>query len=217
MTKTSVDPLKTVSLKSSRRATWIGHAACAWALLFAAEHIYWACGGSLLVGEANVRDSMNWFAHNPWSYVLSWGLLVALFAILALFPLALVWPGKRIKQRHMQVIALVAGYLGMTLMAVYSFTTQNSQMGLLCLGVCIFGLAVAFLRPRTQSIPGWLVFVGNWIFGGGMAIYGCIYIIAALFHIHTDYFLLYLVGGGINWAVEGILFVAVAWMVSRMR
>lgn len=197
------------------RALWAGYAACAWALLFTLEHAYWACGGSLFVGEADAHESMSQFIHNPWSYVLSWTLLSGLFAILALFPLALVWSGRRFSRQRAQIIAIVAGYLGMALMAVYSFVTGDKQIGLTCLGVGVLGLLVAFVRPRGEGVAHWMTLVATWIFGAGMTIYGCCYTVLALSNVHAASFTAYLFAGGMNWLVEGLLFLATAWLVSR--
>ena len=192
----------------------MGYAACAWALFFTLEHVYWAFGGSWLLSEANARNSVSQLAHLSWSYVFGSVLLIALFAILALFPLALTWQGKQSTQRHMQWIAVILGYVGMILMAAYSFATQQSLVGLASLGICVLGVGVAFVRPHSQSVERWLVLVATWIFGAGMIIYGCMYIAVALLNMHAEYFLQYLVAGGLNWTIEGILFVTVAWLAS---
>jgi hypothetical protein len=203
------------------KLTWLqrwtrrmGYAACAWALFFTLEHVYWLCGGSWLLNTADTRNAESFFAHNPWSYVIQSGLLIALFAILALFPLALTWQGKHITQRTVQWIAVSLGYMGLILMAAYSFATQASLLGLASLGICVLGVAVAFVRPHSQSAARWQVVVATWILGAGMTIYGCIYIAVALLNSHAEYFLQYLVAGGMNWTIEGILFVTVAWLAS---
>jgi hypothetical protein len=192
----------------------MGYAACAWALLFTLEHVYWLCGGSWLLSQANAPNVESLFAQNPWSYVAGSGLLIALFAILALFPLALTWQGKHISQRSLQWIAVILGYMGLILMAAYSFATQASLLGLASLGIVVLGVGVAFVRPHSQSVARWLVVVATWIVGAGMTIYGCIYIVTALLNIHAEYFLQYLVAGGMNWTIEGMLFVTVAWLAS---
>jgi hypothetical protein len=190
----------------------MGYAACAWALLFTLEHVYWLCGGSWLLSKANAPNVESLFAQNPWSYVFGSGVIIALFAILALFPLALTLQGKH--QRNVQWIAVILGYMGMILMAAYSFATQQSLFGLASLGICVLGVGVAFVRPHSQSVARWLVVVATWIFGAGMTIYGCSYIAVALLNSHAEYFLQYLVAGGMNWTIEGILFVTVAWLAS---
>jgi hypothetical protein len=203
--------------KLTRLQRWtrgMGYAACAWALFFTLEQLYWVCGGSWLLSEANIQSARSAFAQNPWSYVIQSVLLIALFAILALFPLALTWQGKHINQRNMQWIAVILGYTGLILMAAYSFATQAIVLGLACLGICVLGVGVAFVRPHNQSVERWLVLIATWIFGVGMTIYGCIWIYTALLNIHSAYFRQNLVAGGMNWTIEGILFVTVAWLAS---
>ncbi len=102
----------------------------------------------------------------------------------------------------------------MILMAADSFATQKSVLGLASLGICVLGVGVALVRPHSQSLERWLVLVATWIFGAGMTIYGCIWIVAALLNLHSAYFLQGLVQGGMNWTIEGILFVTVAWLAT---
>lgn len=201
--------------KMTRLQRWtrgMGYAACAWALLFTLEQVYWISGGSWLLNWGGSVESQ--FAQNPWGYVFESVLLIALFAILALFPLALTWQGKHITQRHLQWMAVILGYMGMILMAAYSFATQQAVYGLASLGICVLGVGVALVRPHSQSVERWLVLVATWIFGAGMTIYGCVWIVTALLNTHSAYFLQNLVGGGMNWTIEGILFVTVAWLAT---
>jgi hypothetical protein len=203
--------------KLTRLQRWtrgIGYAACAWALFFTLEHVYWLCGGSWLQSEANMRSASSAFAQNPWSYVIQSVLLSALFAILALFPLALIWQGKHIKQRTMQWMAVILGYTGLILMAAYSFAIQAIVLGLASLGICALGVGVALVRPHSQRVERWLVLIATWIFGAGMTIYGCIWIVTALFNSQSADFLQGLLQGGMNWTIEGILFMTVAWLAA---
>ena len=203
--------------KLTRLQRWtrgMGYAACAWALFFTLEHVYWVCGGSWLLSEALARGFASLFAQNPWSYVFGMGIIIALFAILALFPLALTWQGKQSTQRHLQWMVVILGYIGLILMAVWSFATQQTVWGLASLGICVLGVGVALVRPHNQSVEHWLVLVATWIFGAGMTIYGCFYIVMALRNIHSAYFVQNLVAGGMNWTIEGILFVTVAWLAT---
>jgi hypothetical protein len=190
----------------------MGYAACAWGLFFTLEHVYWVSGGSWLLSTADRRNAARFFAQNPWSYVIQAVLLSALFAILALFPLALTWQGKRIRQRTLQGIAVSSGYVGLILMAAYSFATQASLLGLACLGICVLGVGVALVRPHGQGAARRQVLVATWIGGAGMTLYGGVWIITALLNMHAVYLPEYLVAGGMNWAIEGLLFVAVAWL-----
>ena len=163
------------------KLTWLqrwtrvmGYAACAWALLFTLEHVYWVSGGSWLLSEALARGFVSLFAQNPWSYVAGMGIIIALFAILALFPLALTWQGKQSTQRHLQWMVVILGYMGLILFAVWSFATQQTVQtvyGLASLGICVLGVGVALVRPHSQSVEHWLVLVATWIFGAGMTIY----------------------------------------------
>jgi hypothetical protein len=192
----------------------MGYAACAWGLFFTLEHIYWVCGGSWLLGPAQTRNAARLFAQHPWGYVLQTALLCALFAILALFPLALTWQGKQLKQRTLQGVALLGGYAGLILMAAYSFATQAIGLGLACLGMCALGGGVALVRPRTQGAARWQALVATWLLGAGMTLYGGLWFVTGLLNMHTVYLPEYLVAGGMNWTVEGILFVTVAWLAS---
>jgi uncharacterized membrane protein len=216
MSKTRSDNLSIQPVPSllKRWTRGMGYAACAWGLLFTLEHVYWICGGRWLLGKTIAQSLESLYAYNPWSYVFFTGLIIALFAILALFPLALTWQEKHVSQRNMQWIAIIFGYMGMILMAAYCFAIQEILQGLICLGVCILGIGVAFVRPRGQSAVRWQVVVVTWIFGSGMTIYGCTYIVIALLNIHSALFMHYLVAGGMNWTIEGVLFVTVAWLVS---
>ncbi len=192
----------------------MGYAACAWGLFFTLEHVYWLCGGSWLQSQADIRSASSAFAQNPWSYVIQSVLLSALFAILALFPLALTWQGKQSTQRHVQWLAVISGYTGLILMAAYSFATQATVLGLASLGICVLGIGVALVHPRSQSVEHWLVLVATWIFGAGMTIYGCVWLVTSLLNMHSADFLQGLIQGGMNWTIEGILFVTVAWLAS---
>lgn len=204
-----------------RKLTWLarwtrraGYAACAWALFFTLEHVYWVCGGSWLVSTADARNAARFFAQNPWSYVTQAVLLSALFAILALFPLALTWQGKHVRQRTLQRIAVISGYVGLILMAAYSFASQASLIGLACLGICVLGVGVALVRPHGQSAVRWQVVVATWIGGAGMTLYGGMWFVTALLNMHAVYLPEYLVAGGMNWTVEGLLFLTVAWLAT---
>ncbi len=164
------------------------------------------------MSTAEARNAARFFAQNPWSYMIQAVLLCALFAILALFPLALTWQGKHFKQRNLQRIAVISGYVGLILMAAYSFATQASLIGLTCLGICVLGVGVTLVRPHGQSAVRWQVVVATWIGGAGMTLYGGIWIVMALLNMHTVYLLEYLVSGGMNWTLGGLLFLTVAWL-----
>ncbi|GHO46558.1 hypothetical protein [Ktedonospora formicarum] len=189
---------------------WSGYAACAWALLFAAAHVYWACGGNIGLAPETSQEASVQFSANPWLYVVGWGLNIALFVIEALFPLTLVWSGKS------QWVALIAGYVGMILFAMDSLLFAHEISGcLLALGVCALGIIVGLLRPRNQSVSRWMVLFATWAFGIGMSLYGCGYCSIPLWHLfgassflQAPYALLY----GSIWLTGGILFQVSAWL-----
>lgn len=47
-----------------------------------------------------------------------------------------------------------------------------------------------------------------------MTLYGGMWIVTALLNSHAVYLPEYLVAGGMNWTIEGRLFVTVAWLAS---
>ena len=190
---------------------WIGYVACSWAFLFAAAHVYWGFGGQ--IGLFGTSDTLLMFAADPTMYILSWTLSVFLFTTIGLFPLALVCPGEWLHQRQLQRVALVLGYLGMTLVALYGFLISHEViMGLAGLGVCLLGAVVAVARPGDVPILQWMVYVATWTLGLGMILYGVSYLVIAVLNVSTKYFLIYLITGGMSWTIEGVLFVATAWM-----
>lgn len=200
----------TVTNNRTRRALWTGYAACAWGMFFAVRHLFWLLAGRFGL-EPTVQDT--------WSVMLSGIFSVLLFGLLALFPLALVWPFGWIIRRPVQISLLVASYVAMILLnlncLLFSWSGPWSGFGLYPLAACLIGGLVAFARPRQQSIPHWMILVATWVLGAGMTLYGGTYMFLAFLQPTTDRFLGYLLVGGVNWTVEGVLFVATAWLVSR--
>jgi len=194
----------------TRWTRWTGYVAFAWGTLFAAQHLCWFLAGRFGQGPT-VQDT--------WSATLSGIFSVLLFGLLALFPLALVWPFCWIGQRRLQIALLAASYVTMILLNLSSFlfswSGPRSGFGLYPLLVCVIGGLVAFVRPRDQSIAYWMVLVATWAFGAGMALYGGAYVFLAFLQPTVDGLLGYLLVGGVNWTVEGVLFVATAWVVGR--
>ena len=192
------------------RARWVGYAACGWGAFFAAQHLYGVVTGKFESGTA---------IHDPWSYVIAEVFSVLLFTLLALFPLALVWPSRWIGQRRLQITLLATSYGAMILLNLSSFlfswSGAWSGFGWYPLLVCVNASLVAFVRPRHQSILPWMVLVATWAFGVGMTLYGGAYVYLAFLRPNFESFLGYLLIGGLNWTVEGLLFVATAWLASR--
>jgi hypothetical protein len=75
MIKTRSDnlPLQPMPSLLKRWTRGIGYAACAWALFFTLEHIYWLCGGRWLLNGMYAQSAESLFVQNPWIYVLSSG------------------------------------------------------------------------------------------------------------------------------------------------
>ena len=200
----------TISGARTRWTRWTGYAAFAWGMFFAAQHAYW-----LLAGRFGLEPTV----HDTWSVTLSGIFSVLLFGLLALFPLALVWPFCSIGPRRLRIALLAASYVTMILLNLSSFLFSWSRpwsgFGLYPLFVCAIGGLVAFARPRDQSIPRWMVLIATWAFGAGMTLYGGAYVFLAFLQPTVDGLLGHLLVGGVNWTVEGVLFVATAWVVGR--
>lgn len=193
-----------------RRARWIGYAAFGWGTFFAVEHLYWFLAGSFGLGSA-VLDNR--------SYAIAAVFSVVLFGLLALFPLTLVWPSRSIGRRRLQISLLATSYGAMILLNlssfVFSWSGPWSGFGYYPLLVCLVSVPVALVRPRHQSGPYWMVLVATWAFGIGMTLYGGAYVYVAFLQPTTEEFLGYFLVGGVNWTVEGVLFVAAAWSRGR--
>jgi hypothetical protein len=144
---------------------------------------------------------------------------VVLFGLLALFPLALVWPSLWIGQRRLQITLLAASYGAMILLnlssVAFSWSGPWAGFGLYPLLICLIGGLVAFVRPHHQGIPHWMVLVATWAFGIGMTLYGGAYVYLAFLQPTVETFLGFFLVGGVNWTVEGVLFVATAWLAGR--
>ncbi|EFH88976.1 DUF3995 domain-containing protein [Ktedonobacter racemifer] len=202
------------SFLPSRWIVWTGYAACAWALLFAMEHAYWAFGGTWLLASGSTQELQRQFAENPASYIISWAVDVMVFAVLALFPLALIWRGKRISQSRIQIFTLIYAYASLFFFALTGMIRHDNMLVLFSLAVSVLSIPIAFIRPRNQNIPSWLVTFATWTFGIGMTLYGLSYFIVAFLNIHAGHFWTYIAAGGLNWTIEGILFMMVAWLAN---
>ncbi|RED63312.1 hypothetical protein [Cohnella lupini] len=200
-----------ISVTMKPLTKWIGFAACAWGLLFAAGHVLLFFGG----GSFIVRPQ---FANNYGIYLLASTISVLLFISIAMLPLALVWPFRWISQRRLQILTLLLAYLALSSFAIYEWVIAAEQRAaLLTALVCAISIVAAFVRPKSQSVARWLVFIATWVFGAGMALYGGAYLILAFFQPTFDKFLGYLFLGGMTFFVEGLLFLATGWLVSRKR
>ncbi len=194
---------------ASPRVLRTGYAACAWGLWFAAVH-FW-----LFFGPGSFRVQVQ-FAHSTWVYAFASILSVLMFTAAALLPLALVWPFRWTSQRRVQHVTVILSYAALIGFIVYELVVAQ-ELGVVLVGasVCIVGVVVAFIRPRTETAAHRMVLTATWVVGIGMTLYGGAYVYLAFsqstFERGLGYFLL----GGVNFALEGILFVATAWMSSR--
>lgn len=182
--------------------TWIGYAAVAWALAFAAMHYYWALGGAWLVGETGAEQSARLLASDPWYYWMSWATLSTVFVVAGLFPLALTRP-RGVALAMWLRLALTWGTCAVLLFLVASLVLSDgpswTQIPFL---VCAAGLAVVGIRYRT--VPRRALLAATGILGLGMALYGAIGIG-------------YASPWGPWWLLGGVLFLATAWFHGRRR
>ncbi|QBD75741.1 hypothetical protein EPA93_06860 [Ktedonosporobacter rubrisoli] len=192
-----------------RPPQWTAYAAFGWGLLFAIIHAaLFFGGGSFALGPQ--------FAHNYAIYLLSSTISVLLFTVLALFPLSLVWPFRWLSQKRLQIFALLLAYLAVIGFGLYELIIARELRGVvLTIGICLAGVLVAFMRPRSQSLSHWMILVATWAFGIGMTLYGGGYLLIALLHINTPGFLELFFLGGMTWTPEGIFFILAAWSMSH--
>lgn len=168
------------SLLLSRWTVWTGYAACLWAVLFAAAHLYWAGGGTFDMNAQEVAQGRIWLAQAPLPYLFGWTITIVMFVVEGLFPLALVWRGSRARQ--MQIMTLTLAYAGMIVFALGDFLVMHqSLLGIVALIICALGVLVAFVRPRSQaSVPQWMILVATWVLAAGNALNGLVYCSVAL-------------------------------------
>jgi hypothetical protein len=187
----------------------VGYAACAWGLWFAAVH-FW-----LFFGPGSFRVQVQ-FAHSTWVYAFASILSVLMFTAAALLPLALVWPFRWTSQRRVQQVTVILSYAALIGFIVYELVVAQ-ELGVALSGatVCIVGGAVALTRPRHETIAHRMVLTATWAVGIGMTLYGGAYIYFAFLQPTFERGLGYFLLGGVNFTLEGILFVATAWMSSR--
>jgi hypothetical protein len=113
---------------TARRASpaWAGHAACAWAVIFALMSLYWAAGG--MVGSETLGVELDRLAHErDASFVGELWAAFVLKMMAAVLALALVEPwGRRLPRRLLQLLGWATG-AGITLYAVANFV-QHALM-----------------------------------------------------------------------------------------
>jgi hypothetical protein len=131
---------------------WAAYGACAWALAFAAVHLYWALGGT-----AGLPKGFT-VAMNPALFVID-VLAIPLCVVGALLALALVRPwGRRVHRR----LLLACNWAVCALLVLHSVPT-----------LVVYGLVAVGLREGALSaLERWSLFVYEpWFFAGGV-LYG---------------------------------------------
>lgn len=182
-------------------------------VLFAAAHAYWAFGGTALLSAAMGKDSREQWDRDPRGYAVSWAILTLLLVCAGLFPAALAWRGGRVDQRRMERLAVASGYAGMVSLIGLGLATGEPGLSVVGGGGAALGGVFALVRPRGERVSRWLVLVATWGLGGAMIVYGCAYLgVVAFSTVERDNLLAYLVAGGMNWSLGGILFVTTAWL-----
>lgn len=170
------------SLLPSRWTVWAGYAACLWAVLFAAAHLYWAGGGTFDMNAQEVENARRLLALASLPHLFGWGITIVMFVVEGLFPLALVWQGSRVSARQLQIVTLALAYAGMLVFALGDFLVMHQPLlGLVALVICALGVLVAYVRPRSQpSVPRWMILVATWVLAVGNMLNGLIYYSMAL-------------------------------------
>ena len=106
--------------------------------------------------------------------------------------------------------------MGMIGFTIYEWViVQELGSALFGAGVCILGVVVALVRPKTQRPVHWMLLIATWAVGICMMLYGAAYVYSSFFQPRFEKGLSYFLLGGMNFTIEGILFVATAWQMSR--
>lgn len=177
-------------------ARWTAYAACVWALVFAAAHLYWAFGESWLLEAEQVGEARALLAQRPRYYWVSWLSLGSAFGLAGLFPLALArsrsgplprWLGRSVVWGACAVLLLLAAALA----------ASGSPPGApLLFASCAAGLV--WTRLRHGTVPPWALRSATYILGSGMALYG-------------TFGLGRLSLWGAWWFLGGVMFLTAAW------
>jgi hypothetical protein len=185
-----------------RRVGWLGPAACAWALLFAAMHYYWAFGGAWPAGETEVEQSARLLVREPWYYWRGWTTPRTVFVVAGSFPLVLARPRGSALPLWLRV-ALDWGTCAVLFFLLVSpvFSDVRSWTRV-AFPLCAAGLAMVGIRYGT--VPRWALLAATGTLGLCMVIYGAI----GIGHVSP---------WGLWWLLGGVLFLATVWRHGLRR
>lgn len=175
---------------------WVAYAACAWALLFAAAHYYWAFGGTWLLEAAQVSESQALLARRPLYYWGSWVTLSTTFILVGLFPLTLVHPRNGLLPHWLQCSVVWGAAAVLLLLAAALVASTAPPSAPLLFASC--AAALVWTRLRHSTVPPWALHSATFLLGLGMILYG-------MFGLGR------LSAWGAWWLLGGTLFVTAAW------
>jgi hypothetical protein len=138
---------------TARQQRWISYAACIWAVLFAAPHIWWALGipAGFPGGPANHRLMMT----SAWRYI-SDVIVVLLSALAILLALTLLRPPEEVVRRWVPQTAAWIGSGMLTLRGVAGLVVDGVSDPIwwptfLLGGILLGGVAWLARVPRSRS------------------------------------------------------------------
>ena len=91
---------------------WLTHAICAWTILFAAPHIWWALGIS--AGFPGGKASYDFFMGSTWRYIFDL-VVIALSALTFVIALVLLRPPDQVRRRW---IPLTVAWIGAAMLSL---------------------------------------------------------------------------------------------------
>jgi hypothetical protein len=132
---------------------WITYAACAWAVVFAAPHTWWALG--IPAGFPGGEDNYHFFMSSTWRYI--YDLVVILLSALALVvALTLLRPPGQVPRRWIPHTAawIACGMLSLRGVAglIVDGTSDPIWWPTFLIGGILFG-GVAWCARRPRSAP----------------------------------------------------------------
>ena len=174
----------------------VAYVASVWALTFAAAHLYWAFGGTWLLGAAQVGEARVLLAQRPLYYWISWLTLSTVFVLEGLFPLALAYAQNGNLPRWLRFAVTWGTCVGLLLLAAALFASDSPLWTPLLFTSGAAGLAWVGLRYGT--VLPWALLSATSILGLGMTFYGILGISRLSLW-------------GMWWLLGGVLFGTTAW------